>query len=412
MDATQCDKPTFPKVTWENVADRSPATPSFLKWLNEEERTLLTTQFPVRTYPEGNIVCREHELDETLYIVQQGRVAVLKEKGDATFLLLAYRGVGETVGEMAIVAHRPRSAWVVTVEDSELIEITGQDFREIMHSHPTITMAILNVLSNRLNAADEARANAAQESIVLARKAEALTTETEHLHTLTELRQDTVDMIVHDLRNPLTIVKTSLSLLETALIQHNLESEMEIMRLAQRSTDRLLDMASSLLEAARQEGTRIALHRTTGDLRSLLRASVEALTATASEHDLSLRLSLADALPSLDYDPDKLQRVVMNLLDNAISYTPDGGSILLSADTTANEVRVHVTDTGPGVPPAYRDVIFDRFAGVPDAKGRKKGFGLGLYFCRQIIEAHGGRIWVEPGPDGVGSRFSFTLPRA
>jgi signal transduction histidine kinase len=394
------------------VADASSPGISFLDGLAEDERNLLTTQFPVRYYPQGSVVFAEHDLGQTVYIVQQGRVAVLKEKEDATFLLLAYRGVGESVGEMAIVARRPRSASVVAVESSHLIEIRGDAFRAMMDTYPALSMAVLNLLSNRLSAADEARALAAQESIVQARKADALSSEAAHLHTLTELRQDTIDMIVHDLRNPLSIINASLALLESTLVEKELNSELEILNLAQRSTNRLISMTSSLLEAARQDRTKLVVSPHAGDLKLLLEAAVEELKPTAKEHHLVLSIALPTALPRMDFDADKLQRVVINLLDNAISYTPDGGSITLAAEVTDHEVRVHITDTGNGVPEAYRKLIFERFGRAPGAQGRKPGFGLGLYFCRQVLEAHGGRIWVEPRPGNTGSRFSFTLPRS
>jgi len=99
---------------------------------------------------------------------------------------------------------------------------------------------------------------------------------------------------------------------------------------------------------------------------------------------------------------------MVNLLDNALSYTPAGGSVVIAAVRGENEVEVSVTDTGVGVPPEHREHIFERFARVPGDQGRRRGFGLGLYLCRQVVQAHGGRIWVEPG--NVGSSLVFTLP--
>jgi two-component system sensor histidine kinase KdpD len=104
-----------------------------------------------------------------------------------------------------------------------------------------------------------------------------------------------------------------------------------------------------------------------------------------------------------------LERVVLNLLENALSYTPTGGHVLIAAEAREREIEVSVTDTGPGVPAEYQETIFERFARVPGTRGRRKGFGLGLYSCRQIMQAHGGRIRVEPGPNHVGSRFIFAL---
>ncbi|OQA14110.1 MAG: Adaptive-response sensory-kinase SasA [Chloroflexi bacterium ADurb.Bin360] len=98
-------------------------------------------------------------------------------------------------------------------------------------------------------------------------------------------------------------------------------------------------------------------------------------------------------------------------MDNAIKYTPQGGDICVAAVLGTSQVQVSMTDTGPGIPEPERQRIFERFAQVQsDSAARRRGFGLGLAFCKLAIEAHGGVIWVEPGPGGVGSRFTFTLP--
>jgi signal transduction histidine kinase len=103
--------------------------------------------------------------------------------------------------------------------------------------------------------------------------------------------------------------------------------------------------------------------------------------------------------------------VLGNLVDNAISYTPAGGRVVVSATAKGTGAEVSVTDTGSGIPVEYREHIFDRFSQVPGAQGRRRGFGLGLYFCRQVVQAHGGQIWMESGPHDIGSRFFFTLPQ-
>jgi signal transduction histidine kinase len=142
----------------------------------------------------------------------------------------------------------------------------------------------------------------------------------------------------------------------------------------------------------------------------LVQSMVESVRVTAPQCEVHLDCALPANLPQTQGDPIQLERVLGNLLDNAISYTPCEGRIEVAAVGRDGMVEVSVTDTGPGVPPEHREDIFERFTRVPGVEGRKKGYGLGLYSCRQIVEAHGGRIWVEPGPQGVGSRFVFTLP--
>jgi len=107
---------------------------------------------------------------------------------------------------------------------------------------------------------------------------------------------------------------------------------------------------------------------------------------------------------------DKLKRIVANLIDNAVKFTPEGGQVVISASQQGDEeLLFQVRDTGPGVPAPYRKKIFERFVQVPGRQGRRRGSGLGLTFCRLAVEAHGGKIWVDEHPEG-GSVSSFILP--
>jgi signal transduction histidine kinase len=130
----------------------------------------------------------------------------------------------------------------------------------------------------------------------------------------------------------------------------------------------------------------------------------------ANEFGILLRNEVPAGLPLVSADQGKLLRVLTNLIDNAVKFTPGGGQIGVTAWLAdQGTVQVQVSDTGPGIPEEFRAKVFDRFIRVPGQSGRRKGSGLGLMYCRLAIESHGGRIWFEPRPDG-GSVFNFTLP--
>jgi signal transduction histidine kinase len=130
-------------------------------------------------------------------------------------------------------------------------------------------------------------------------------------------------------------------------------------------------------------------------------------------HELNVRVEsrVPDDLPPLDIDPDKVERLLLNLLDNALKFSPTDSvvSITTHPPESSGFVRIDVIDQGPGVPEEYKHTLFDRFVEVKGRVGRRRGTGLGLTFCRLVVEAHGGTIWIEDSPQG-GSIFAFRLP--
>jgi signal transduction histidine kinase len=138
--------------------------------------------------------------------------------------------------------------------------------------------------------------------------------------------------------------------------------------------------------------------------------AVDAVSPVAESKDQSITQTLPPESPPVLVDGDMIRRVLINLLENAVKYSPPGGEITLGADIDSSLAKIWVQDSGPGIPAAETENIFDKFARL-NPKGSQKGFGLGLAYCRLAIEGHGGRIWVESDP-GKGARFCFTLPLA
>lgn len=382
----------------------------FLNRLSEADRRALMAKAHKRRYAAGAVVCREGDPGDMLYIIESGRVAVVKETGDGHPALLGYRGAGESLGEMSLVRQQPRFASLVVMEDTTLLCLDATDLPSLMGEHPDISWAILNVLNDRLCASDVARTTILQEEQELARRLKRQTDETERLAKLAQVRQETIELIVHDLQTPLAVVDGCLELLRGALPEEVLAEIGHILDLAENGSERLRSLVEELLAAARREASAAALTRLPVDLGRLLQGVVEGILPTVRQLNIGLCLEVPPNLPRPLGDAAQLERVAGNLLDNAVSFTPEGGRIVVAVEERKGEVEVSVTDTGPGVPPEHRELVFERFARVPGVQGRRQGFGLGLYFCRQAVQAHGGHIWVESGPDGVGSRFAFTLP--
>jgi PAS domain S-box-containing protein len=227
---------------------------------------------------------------------------------------------------------------------------------------------------------------------------------------LEELRNDLMSMIVHDLRSPLGNILSSLDLMQGALHAGDQPLLASLFSIALRAATRLSRLVDSLLDLRRLEAGEGLLNRAPADLGQVLDEALEAVQPMAAAKGLSLRRAAGPALPVLPLDAELVRRVVVNLLDNAVKYTPPAGAITLSAAIAPQQVIISVRDTGPGVPTEDQDRIFDKFARV-HRQAAPKGLGLGLAFCKLAVEAHGGRIWVDSGPDG-GATFQFTLPRA
>lgn len=146
--------------------------------------------------------------------------------------------------------------------------------------------------------------------------------------------------------------------------------------------------------------------------RALVEEMVAGERSLADAKQIALENQVDAAIPAVLADRDILQRVLVNLLDNALKFTPYEGRVWVDARAGADDVEFSVVDTGPGIPLKERERIFEKFTQVRGQKGPRKGSGLGLTFCRMAVEAQGGRIWIEDGPQGRGTCFTFTVPRA
>jgi signal transduction histidine kinase len=269
--------------------------------------------------------------------------------------------------------------------------------------------ALGKIVSARLRAADEARTSIVHAESRLARYVQQLAAEKKHLVELERLRQETTDLIIHDIRSPLNCIEASLQLLQMILPEDVLASCAKIIDLALGSCKDVLDLVDSLLEVAYLESDELVLNLQPISLLPLITDTVNRLRLLAEQYNINIKLDAPAELPSIQGDGNKLERVLDNLLDNALKYTPKGGVITVAVRPVNGQVEIRVTDTGPGIPPEYRERIFDRFTRVPGSEGRRRGLGWGLAFCHSVIKAHGGRIWVE-SEVGQGSTFAFAIP--
>jgi len=219
-------------------------------------------------------------------------------------------------------------------------------------------------------------------------------------------------MIVHDLRSPLTAILSGLYLLrEVTPIADQNGIAGEALTAAEQSCRKLLDLVNSLLDISKMEAGRMELVRRPTDLSKLVANTFNRLAPLAKDGNITLTSHIEGNCQVLA-DDDKIGRVLTNLVDNALKFTPPDGQVTVRVEPMPDQagfIRCAVRDTGPGIPPEHFERIFDRFVQAPSGRGARRGTGLGLTFCKLVIEAHGGRVGVE-SQESEGSTFYFTLP--
>lgn len=221
-------------------------------------------------------------------------------------------------------------------------------------------------------------------------------------------RVNLVATLSHELKTPLTSLALSAELLERG--KNNLDpKQRDLLATISEDIGRIRHLADDLLNLARGETGTISIRSITVDLAGLIRAVMNTFALQAEQKGVTLKASITDTAPEVLADPVKLSWVVSNLIGNAMRYTPTGGTIMVSSASGDDTVRFQVSDTGPGVAPEIRDHLFERYAQW-SANGAEPGSaGLGLAIAKEIVEAHGGRIFVE-STVGKGTCFTVELP--
>ena len=228
---------------------------------------------------------------------------------------------------------------------------------------------------------------------------------------LEEMRQDLTAMLFHDLQSPLGNVISSLELLGMEINPVNNTPVFSMLDIAKRSSLRLQTLIRSLLDINRLEAGKPISEQKLVDVSKLVEEVKEIERPNFEQRHVELLVEIGKDIPYIFVEEDMIRRVFINLLTNAFKYSQSNKSITITAahNTDENMVLLSVSDQGQGIPPKYRQLVFEKFERIKRGDADSKGLGLGLAFCRLAVEAHNGRIWVDDAPGG-GARFNFTLP--
>ncbi len=228
------------------------------------------------------------------------------------------------------------------------------------------------------------------------------------LKTLDNVKDNLIANVTHELKTPLTISK---SCIEMALEEESKEERDKLLEVGRRALIRQKKIIDELMDISKIKKGELELYMEAVDVDKILDVSIRELEPLSKKKNIEIKISLDEKLPKARVDLDSLKRVFSYLLDNAIKFNREGGEVIIKAREKGDSVEVSVEDTGIGIHEGKIDRIFDRFYQVDSSSRRAYGgVGLGLVIVKSIIDAHGGKIWVE-SEVGKGSKFTFTLPK-
>jgi len=228
-----------------------------------------------------------------------------------------------------------------------------------------------------------------------------------------EFKNQFLSHVSHELRTPLTCIHQYVTLLLDGLAGPVAPDQADHLKTVLKSVNQLHAMVRDLLEATRVESGKMRVDPRCVSLGELVQQTVAMMRPTADEKKVGLEIGIDQRLPLVHADPDRILEVLINLVDNAIKFTPPDGAVMVQAcvvEADPSSVYVSVSDTGRGISPESKALVFDRlYQDADSVDNNRSGLGLGLFICKEIIRLHQGRIWVSSEP-GQGSTFTFTLP--
>lgn len=351
--------------------------------LRPEELMALRRVIVERQYAAGQDIFREGDHGDGLYLVKEGYVEISGLVDSNTRKVFSRIGPGATFGEMAVIEHRPRSAFATAAKDTTAYFVPREEMLALMERSSALALSLSQVISQRLR---EFNQHYLREVV-----------QAERLAVIGRFARS----IVHDLKNPLNIIglTTEMACRANATPEFRATAQDRV----RRQVDRISELVSEILYFTQGADTSVVLAPM--DYREFVGQMFEELREEVAVR--SVKIALANQPPALRLllNPKRLRRVFFNLVHNAADALPEGGEIILRFTLAPREVVTEIADTGPGIAPEIADNLFEAFA----THGKAHGTGLGLSICKKIIEDHGGRIWARNEP-GSGAVFSFALP--
>jgi signal transduction histidine kinase len=356
----------------------------------------------VRSLLEG-----EQRMTQALRASEGNARALLQTSADGILLMNA-RGVVRYLN--------PAAASLFAEKAGEPLDLP-RAFRRAAEQHEEITIAraetttIAEMRAIRTTWDGEDAYLATVRDITARKQAEiALRKANDKLRQMDQARSDFISMVSHELRTPLTSIKSAVHIMLSGKAGEHSETHERFLQMALRNIDRLAGILNELLGLAKLESGKMEFRFAEVEVGPIVDHVVATFSPQADATSLRLQADVPVGLPAVHADPGRIEQVLCNLVSNALKFTPAGGRVTIGARRDGNLVVVEVVDTGIGIALQDQEKIFEPFYQAGDLMTRSsKGTGLGMTIAREIVEAHGGRIWLESAP-GRGTRFHFSIP--
>jgi signal transduction histidine kinase len=380
---------------------RTPAKiiPRAFPGISPDEMQEIIMNSRIKTYPPDTVICKENEVEFTFYMILEGDFKVTKIINNSQDRLLKTLTAGDFFGEMALIHNAPRAATVTSVTSATLLELDKDGFKRVLKHSPSVSMAMVSEISNRLRQNDELTI----EDLRL--RAAELADAYQRLAEQDMVRHEFLSNVAHELRTPLMVASGYLHALKKGMVSSDqLEN---IVDTVTRNVDQIVTLTNDILFL--QEIELVLPEFQSVNLMKVAEEVVKSYQDKAQAKLVTLTIKNGRNISAVQGDKHSLQRAVTALVDNAIKFSNTNGIVEIYFSENGTRASISVEDHGIGIAPEIRPRIFDRFAHL-EKNGNELygGLGIGLSITKQVIQQHNGSLEVE-SKLGMGSRFTISL---
>ncbi len=372
--------------------------------------------FQTKHYRSGDMVIEEGTIGDEMFLLIEGSMQISKKLSSGEEIKLSQRHAGDFLGELALILEKKRSASVYCLTDVKLIVIKKDAFFSITAAIPHLLSNVAQIIAEKLCASDNRSINEVEKSMELLRlnkmiseQKKVLEAQKYELEQLNATKDKFFSIIAHDLKSPFNSLLGFSNLLIEEFDRLPKEDIQKFAENIYRSADNLFKLLNNLLQWSQSQTGRIEYRPKKSDLYSVVKNVIALLKPNADAKQVKIISNIDENIIAY-FDENMITAVLRNLINNAIKYSNTGGKIRLKSVVLDKLIELSVIDNGVGISQADAEKLF-KIDGKYSTKGTsgEKGTGLGLILCKEFVERHGGKIWVESELK-KGSEFKFTLP--